>query len=80
MNEVYCQEVIICTKQRRGNGIDKPIRAVLEVFDKSGKIIAEADPLMEFESADLLSFAKYCHEKQATPCQNIISEWLKSTR
>lgn len=44
MDQVFTEEVIICTKKRRGNGKDNPIRVVLEVFSKNGELIAENDP------------------------------------
>lgn len=44
MDTVKVEEVIICTKKRRGNGKDDPIRVILEVFTKAGKRIAENDP------------------------------------
>jgi len=44
MDQVRIEEVIICTKRRRGNGTTDPIRVILEVFTKSGEKIAEHDP------------------------------------
>lgn len=44
MDEVIVKELIVCTKTRRGNGKDDPIRVILEVFTKDGKKIAENDP------------------------------------
>lgn len=44
MDEVFVKEVIICTKERRGNGKDDPIRVILQVFTKEGELIAESDP------------------------------------
>jgi len=48
-DNVFIQEVIICTKKRRGNGSssDNPIRIITEVFTKDGKLIAEYDPHKE---------------------------------
>lgn len=45
MDLVIIQEVIICTKKRRGDGINDPIRVITEVFTKDGKLIAEHDPI-----------------------------------
>jgi len=45
MDEVFVTEVIICTKQRRGNGIDDPIRVITEIFTMEGELIAEYDPI-----------------------------------
>lgn len=44
MDKVFTMEVIICTKERRGNGEDDPIRVITEVFTKDGELIAEYDP------------------------------------
>lgn len=45
MDSVCVMEVIVCTKTRRGNGIDDPIRIITEVFTKEGVLIAEYDPI-----------------------------------
>lgn len=44
MDQVLVKELIVCTKKRRGNGKDDPIRVILEIFTKDGKKIAEHDP------------------------------------
>ena len=49
MDTVKCEEVIICYNKRLGKGTEKdPIRIVLQVFTKDGKIIAERDSVNEF--------------------------------
>jgi hypothetical protein len=46
---VFIEEVIICTKTRRGEGNSKqdPIRVITEIFTKDGLKIAEYDPYFE---------------------------------
>lgn len=44
---VCVMEVIVCTKKRRGNGKDDPIRIITEVFTKEGELIAEHDPFLQ---------------------------------
>lgn len=44
MNTIKVQQVIVCTKERRGDGKYFPIRSLIEVFDFDGKLIAEYDP------------------------------------
>jgi len=49
MKEVICKEVVITTLKRRGTGIEhSPIRAITEVYDKDGTLIAEHDPSIAF--------------------------------
>ena len=57
MSEVYSKQVIICTKGRRGNGKDIPIRQVTEVFDMDGKLIAEFD-LLPVTIESMIDFLK----------------------
>lgn len=47
VNKVFCEEVIICTKEKRGNGKteDSPIRYITQVFTMKGELIAEYDAL-----------------------------------
>lgn len=42
--EVEVKEVIISYILRRGDGVNDPIRRILQVFDKDGALIAENDP------------------------------------
>lgn len=49
MDTVKCEEVIICYNKRLGKGTeDDPVRIVLQVFTKDGKIIAERNAVNEF--------------------------------
>jgi hypothetical protein len=50
----FMQEVIICTKARRGNGTTDPIRVITEIFTKEGEKIAEYDPLLVHPDQDQL--------------------------
>ena len=43
-DEVKCEEVIICTKKKAGDGKDDPYRYITEVLTKKGEIIAQHDP------------------------------------
>lgn len=58
MDNVHVQQVIICTKSRRGNGTLAPVRVVKEVFELDGTPIAENDPL-SFTFEVLLDFINY---------------------
>lgn len=66
--KVYCAEVILCSIERRGDGIDTPIRTITQVFEKSGSLIAEYDPLPnnQFDRKDLLDFLKFVHRRHQT--------------
>lgn len=45
MDTIITETVIICTKERRGNGIHSdPIRVITEIYSMDGKKIAEVDP------------------------------------
>ena len=51
MNTVKCEEVIISTLLRRGEGKPgDPIRVITQVFTKDGELIAERDPYLERET------------------------------
>ena len=47
MKDVYMEDLIVCTKTRRGNGKDSlsPIRIVKEVIERNGDFVAEHDNL-----------------------------------
>jgi len=60
MDEVFVKQVIICTKQRRGKGIEySPIRIITEVFDLDGKLIADSDPVGNINPEVMLDFLKW---------------------
>lgn len=52
MDKVWCEEVIISTVARRGEGKvpSDPIRIITQVFTKDGKFIAEYDSLQHYQS------------------------------
>jgi hypothetical protein len=54
-DQVFVQEVIICTIRRRGEGksADDPIRVITEIFTKEGIKIAEHDPHLWRKNCDL---------------------------
>lgn len=62
MDTVKVQQVIVCTKARRGDGKTTPIRCITEVFDFDGNKISEADPnshtLEEIYNFALIHFPK----------------------
>lgn len=63
MDTVQVKQVIVCTKQSRGNGsIHSPIRKVTEVCDFDGQLIAEEDPFGGHTTETMLDFLK-CHYK-----------------
>jgi hypothetical protein len=43
--KVFVQEVIICTKETRGDGRQEAFRKITQVFTLDGELIAEDDPL-----------------------------------
>ena len=47
MNKVFCEQVIISTKEKRGDGkvYEDPVRCITQVFTTEGELIAEYDPL-----------------------------------
>jgi len=59
--KVCLAELILCTKERRGDGIDTPIRNITQVFEKTGELIAEHDPCPEkrFTDEDMMNFIKW---------------------
>jgi hypothetical protein len=59
-DKVFAQQVIICTKQRRGKGsLHSPIRVITEVFDMEGNLIADNDPIGNLTPETILDFLRY---------------------
>lgn len=60
--EVICREVVITRLLRRGTGKeDNPIRAITQVYEKDGTLIAESDPqIQKITVVDVSEFAKWC--------------------
>jgi hypothetical protein len=56
-DQLFAEELIVCTKKRRGDGVKAPIRVVTEVFNKSGQLVAESDPL-KFSIEEILKAPK----------------------
>lgn len=54
MDTVVVMECIICTKKRRGDGKEDPIRVITEVFTKDGKLIAEFDPIRDSKKVQFI--------------------------
>ena len=58
---VICKEVVLCGLTRRGDGKSPstPVRAITEVYDKDGTLIAEKDPCGGFNIEDLADLAGF---------------------
>jgi len=85
MKEVICKEVVITTLKRRGTGIEhSPIRAITEVYDKDGTLIAEHDPSPEtFAQMDLLHFARWVKQMEYDADKldtRAVIKWLDSIK
>jgi len=85
MKEVICKEVVITTLKRRGTGIEhSPIRAITEVYDKDGTLIAEHDPSPEtFAQMDLLHFARWVKQMEYDADKldtRTVIKWLDSIK
>jgi hypothetical protein len=85
MDTVICKEVIISTIKRRGTGRDhSPIRAITEVYEKDGTLIAEFDPTPEtFTQMDLIHFARWLKDESIDPGKidvKFVIEWLNSIK
>lgn len=60
MNKVYAKQVIICTKGRRGVGVEhSPIRVITEIFDMNGELLADNDPLGNITPESILDFLRW---------------------
>ena len=48
MSECYCEEVIICSVLRRGEGKQgDPVRIITQIYRKNGELVAENDQWQE---------------------------------
>ena len=76
MDTVKVEQVIISTKGRRGSGesILSPVRAITEVFDFDGNLIAEHDQNM-ITLETLLDFVRYRFKGED---QQKVMEWVFS--
>jgi hypothetical protein len=86
IDKAFCEEVIITTKEKRGNGRNEVMRVITEVYDKQGNKIAEHDPhndLKKFDVIDLLHFADWtakCLGHNITSTERDIRRFFDETR
>jgi len=81
--EIYCEECIISTKERRGLGTKlSPVRVVQQVFAKDGELLGELDPSPEtFALYYLIHFTTFCMEnKVKAPDKEDVIRWLDSIK
>lgn len=80
MDRVYMQNLIVCSKMRRGagNSAHSPIRVVTEIFNAKGDAIAENDPCGNITTESLLDFLKYRYSDipEDKHIQNIASYYV----
>lgn len=62
MKNIECREVIVTTLEVRGTGVENdPIRRITQVYEKTGELIAETDPLKNrYTEEDMRQFARHC--------------------
>lgn len=58
IDTVKVEQLIICTKERRGDGKNIPVRIITEVFDFDGNLIAEKDSF-SFSIESIIDFIQY---------------------
>ncbi len=74
---IVCKEVIIADLETRGTGTGthSPLRRLTQVYEKSGKLIAEYDPSGGYTLEDLLDFADYTAKAKGT-----FTQWAAQRR
>lgn len=80
--DVFCCEVIITSKSRRGKGVEHdPVRSITEVYTKEGQKIAEYDPMPDtFTRRDMLDFTAFATASNLPVDDKCINEWLDSLK
>lgn len=70
---VVSKELIVTDLARRGDGKSaaSPVRIITQVYEKSGEMIAEHDPLGSFSVEDLAALEAFLAEKKGS-----LTEWL----
>lgn len=72
IDTVKVEQLIICTKERRGDGKNIPVRIITEVFDFDGNLIAEKDSF-SFSIESIIDFIQYRFPEK----EKEVKEWVE---
>lgn len=79
-NFVEIRELIVTNFSKRGSGKDEtsPVRTILEIYAKDGKLMAWNDTQGNFAVEDLIAFGKFCTSNSALPIEESFLKWKSS--
>ncbi len=82
MDQVKLEEVILCSKERRGKGTEAdPIRIIHQVYTKDGNLIAENDPEVLYTKLDMCKFAEFFNGwRETTATIEVFKVWMDSVK
>ena len=74
---VEVKELIVTDLSRKGTGKDvtSPIRTVLEIYTKDGKLLAYLDSQGNFSVEDLISFSSFCLSNKELSVSEALQKW-----
>lgn len=77
---IQVKELVITDLSRKGSGknVFSPVRAVIEVYSKSGDLLAFHDSHGNFSVEDLLEFGQFCLSNKELSVEEIFNKWGKS--
>ena len=77
---IQVKELVITDLSQKGSGknIFSPVRSVLEVYSKSGDLLAFHDSHGNFSVEDLLEFGQFCLSNKELSVEEIFNKWGKS--
>jgi len=79
-NSVEVKELIVTNFAKRGSGKDEtsPVRTILEIYTKDGKLMACNDGQGNYSVEDLIAFGKFCASNTDLPIEEAFLKWKTS--
>ena len=74
---IQVKELIVTDLSRRGTGNDEtsPVRSLLEVYTKDGKLLAVHDSQGNYSIEQLIAFAKLCRQNPDLTIEKVYQSW-----
>ncbi|MCX6216471.1 hypothetical protein [Spirosoma sp.] len=76
---IKVQELIVTDLSKRGSGKEalSPVRTILEVYTKEGKMLASNDPRGNYSVEDMVAFSKACLAEPEKSVEEIFEKWMR---
>lgn len=74
---VKLEELIVIDQRTAGSGTSpvSPIRRILEVYSKEGRLLATHDPNGGYTQEKMFDFAEYCRKRPDVPINVAWDNW-----